>query len=98
MQVDRLIKAMLRLSKVAAFTEEHLERAELILVSNVTVLTPSELGQLADQIRDRVDPDGEVCDDDLNAATRRANWGRNADGTLWFNGRFTAEAGAARFR
>lgn len=94
-QIDRLIAIMLRLAKVEAFTPEQLVTAEQILVSNVDVLDPAGLSQLADQIRARIDPDGDTPDDDWNDATRRANWGTNPDGTLWFTGRFTTEAGAA---
>lgn len=94
-QVDRLIIEMLRLSRVASITEDQLVAAEQILTDHARLLTPAQIGQLAGQIKDRIDPDGDTPDDEWNEATRRANWGTNSDGTVWFNGRFTVEAGAA---
>src|SRR5690606_35746738 len=64
-QVDRLIRIMLRLAKVAAFSDEQRTMTEQILASNVDLLNPTELGQLADQIRDRIDPDGDIPDEDF---------------------------------
>lgn len=94
-QVDRLTKEMLRLSKVATLSEDQLDTAERILAAHASLMGPTQLGQLAGQIRERIDPDGDTPDADWHEATRRANWGVNDDGSLWLNGRFTAKAGSA---
>lgn len=92
-QLDRVVKELLRLDKVKAATDEQRAVAEVVLAGAVPDVGPRDLGGLAARIRDHIDPDGQVPDDDYNSATRRLNWGDNDDGSVWLTGRFTAEAG-----
>lgn len=92
-QLDRVIKELLRLDKVRAATDEQRSAAEEVLAAAIPQLGPRDLGGLAGRIRDYIDPDGQIPDDDHNNATRRLAWGDNDDGSVWLSGRLTAGAG-----
>lgn len=92
-QTDQVLRGLARLDKLADLTEAQRSTADRVLAEHARILPPRELGRLVDRIRDHIDPDGALVEQDYLEATRRLEWQVCRDGSLRVEGRLTPEAG-----
>ncbi|SER26649.1 HNH endonuclease signature motif containing protein [Microlunatus flavus] len=92
-QIDICLRALDGLDH-RGFDPHDLETAEQVVAGFAATFPPAELRGLAQQVVDRVDPDGTVPDDELHADRRHLELRRCRDHSWRLEGRLTPEVGA----
>lgn len=92
-QVDVCLRA-LDLVDRRGFDADDVNAAEATLAQFATVFPPAELRGLAQQVVDRIDPDGTLPDDDLHRDRRHLELRRCRDHSWRLEGRLTPDLGA----
>lgn len=92
-QVDVCLRALASVDD-RGFDPRDVERADQLLAGFATTFPPRELRQLAQQVVDRVDPDGTLPQEQINEDRRHLALRPLRDGTFVLEGRLTGPMGA----
>ena len=92
-QVDICLRALGSVDH-RGFDPADLEAAEGLLAQFATAFGPADLRPLAQQVVDRIDPDGTVPADQLNTERRHLGLRKTRDGMFTLEGRLTGAVGA----
>ena len=76
------------------FDPDDVDAADRLLAGFTRIFAPKELSTLARQVVDRIDPDGTVPDEQLNADRRHLTFRPTRDGMYACEGRLTGAVGA----
>lgn len=92
-QVDICLRAVESVDR-RGFDPADVGAADELLAQFATTFPPTELRQLAGQVVERIDPDGSLPDDELQADRRHLAFRRTRDGMWAVEGRLTGAVGA----
>jgi len=92
-QVDVCVRALSGVDH-RGFDPADLDRGDALLARYATTFAPRELTRLAQQVVDRIDPDGTLPQEQLNADRRHLALRRCRDGMYTCEGRLTGTVGA----
>ena len=92
-QLDICLRALDQVDH-SGFAATDLEKADRLLAQFATTFAPKELRQLAQQVIDRIDPDGTRPQEDLNRNRRHLTLRPTRDGMYALEGRLTGAVGA----
>ena len=92
-QVDVCLRALAGVDH-RGFDPAALEAADALLAGFTRTLEPRALRQAAEQVVDRIDPDGSVPKEELNSQRRHLAFRRARDGMWVVDGRLTGAVGA----
>jgi hypothetical protein len=92
-QVDVCLRALAQVDH-RGFDPADLDRADGLLAGFAGTFPPAELRQLAQQVVDRIDPDGTLPDEQVQSDRRHLALRKTRDGAWTLEGRLTGTAGA----
>ncbi len=92
-QVDVCVRALEGVDR-RGFDPADLETGDRLLAQYARTFAPKELGRLARQVVDRIDPDGTVPQEQVNADRRHFAFRKLRDGMYDVEGRLTGSVGA----
>jgi len=92
-QVDGCVRALESVDH-RGFDPADLDAGDRLLAQHAVTFGPKELRVIAQQVVDRIDPDGTLPQEQLNAERRHLAFRRRGDGMYDVEGRLTGEVGA----